>query len=172
MINILLTQGRVTVIDDADAHLARYKWFYGEGYAGRRKDGMLHHCIVGFPLDGLVVDHINRDTLDNRRVNLRIVTQRENLLNSSRINVNPRDAVEVRFCGVEYKTNLLLGKRGRQMNDIQKRALLAWCENDDCGEPIYEGDRHIEEISDEGSRYFYHTDCARKVTTPDSVQEN
>jgi hypothetical protein len=63
----------------------------------------------------------------------------------------------------------------KQMNDTKKRALLAWCENDDCGEPIYTGDKHIEEVSDAGNRYFYCSDCIVKPNTPDerlSDQEN
>jgi hypothetical protein len=63
----------------------------------------------------------------------------------------------------------------RQMNDIKKRSLLAWCENDNCGEPIYAGDKHIEEVSDAGNRYFYCSDCIVKEHTPDenlAGQEN
>ncbi len=55
-----------------------------------------------------------------------------------------------------------------QMNDTKKRPLLAWCENDDCGEPIYEGNKHFEEVSDAGNRYFYCASCNVKATTPDA----
>ena len=52
-------------------------------YSGR-KDGLcnklLHRIIMGAPED-FVVDHINRNPLDNRRDNLRIVTQQENCMN-------------------------------------------------------------------------------------------
>ena len=40
----------------------------------------LHRFITDAP-KGLVVDHINHDTLDNRDENLRIITHRENLQN-------------------------------------------------------------------------------------------
>jgi len=50
------------------------------------KDGLnmkfLHRIIMGDPED-LVVDHINGDTLNNCRENLRIVTQQENLMNQT-----------------------------------------------------------------------------------------
>ncbi len=59
-----------------------------------------------------------------------------------------------------------------EMYDTKKRELIAWCENDDCGEPIYSGDKHVEDVSDSGNRYFYHPHCTRKEVTPDEAQEN
>lgn len=49
---------------------------------GRTQRRYLHREIVGLePGDPLRVDHINRDTLDNRRSNLRICTDAENAQN-------------------------------------------------------------------------------------------
>jgi hypothetical protein len=39
------------------------------------------HRFILFPPDDMLVDHINHDTLDNRRDNLRIVTHSQNQLN-------------------------------------------------------------------------------------------
>lgn len=47
---------------------------------GPKGIGMIHKWIMN-PPSGLVVDHINYDTFDNRRCNLRIYTVRENTLN-------------------------------------------------------------------------------------------
>lgn len=40
----------------------------------------MHRLIIGAP-DGMIVDHINHNRLDNRRQNLRIVTPSENMRN-------------------------------------------------------------------------------------------
>ena len=45
----------------------------------------LHRMIMDAP-KGMVVDHINRNTLDNRKKNLRVCTIQENLQNQKREN--------------------------------------------------------------------------------------
>lgn len=75
------------LIDDVDAHLAARRWWlqldHGQRYyvigTGRIK---LHRAVLGLDFgDGRLVDHINGDTLDNRRANLRIVTTAQNAQN-------------------------------------------------------------------------------------------
>jgi hypothetical protein len=74
------------LIDEEDFHkiVAPYPWCLRAGYVTRcnseRRCLFLHREIIGCP-EGLVVDHINHDPLDNRRVNLRCVTHTENLRN-------------------------------------------------------------------------------------------
>ena len=75
-------------IDDYEEFVDGYKFCLSNGYVvySGTKDGLirkrLHRIIMGDPED-LVIDHINRDPLDNRRDNLRIVTRQENLMNLS-----------------------------------------------------------------------------------------
>lgn len=83
---IELGQQRHTWIDAADLPLlAGRRWWpqraarQGNWYAmGSR--GSLHGTLMGFP-SWMHVDHINGDGLDNRRCNLRVVTQMENARN-------------------------------------------------------------------------------------------
>jgi hypothetical protein len=66
----------VDIVKDYKWHLSVY------GYATSKKVGKLHRFIMNCP-DDMVIDHINRDPLDNRRENLRICTQQQNNMNKS-----------------------------------------------------------------------------------------
>lgn len=74
-----------TLIDIEDINLIKqYKWSDKEGYVytkPNRKSLSLHRLIMDAP-KGSVVDHINHDTLDNRKSNLRICTVQQNNWNS------------------------------------------------------------------------------------------
>ena len=78
------------VDDDMFDYLNQWKWMLNaQGYAIRNlllKEGegiiRMHRVINNTPED-LQTDHINRNKLDNRRCNLRSVTNRENAFNVS-----------------------------------------------------------------------------------------
>lgn len=81
-----LANGGVTVIDIEDLPKLRgHKWYQHMGYARARvSHGELHlsHVIMPCP-SGFFIDHINRNKLDNRKANLRIVTRSQNNANRS-----------------------------------------------------------------------------------------
>lgn len=87
---IPLTQGAVAIVDedDYDRLVEMGSWHLSDmGYAVRRgavegvKCTVRMHRIVNNTPDGLVTDHINRNRLDNRKINLRTVTQKLNMMN-------------------------------------------------------------------------------------------
>ena len=96
MKKIPLTQGKFALVDNEDFLLvSKYKWYYrksgrtnGEnGYAettlyrnGKRKTLFMHNLILP-PKKKLIVDHRNRNGLNNKRINLRLVTKWQNYHN-------------------------------------------------------------------------------------------
>ncbi len=86
-------RGKTVIIDgsDSDVYESRAWHVSDTGYVvwrgienGVKKTIRMHRVIAGAK-EGEIVDHINRNKLDNRRSNLRIVTQRENVHNSDRV---------------------------------------------------------------------------------------
>lgn len=71
-----------TKIDIQDIELVKnIKWSYANGYVRNSNQNIIMHRLITNAPEGMVVDHINRDPLDNRRFNLRICTQTQNLMN-------------------------------------------------------------------------------------------
>jgi hypothetical protein len=79
------------VVDDADFEwLSRWSWQLSgsKGYArrtikitgGKYRTLYMHRFIMSAD-NGIEVDHINGDSLDNRRQNLRLVTRKQNAQN-------------------------------------------------------------------------------------------
>lgn len=78
---IPLTQGKFVKVDNEDFDMLKdINWYYQVGYGYNDKTGMMHRLIMN-PPDDMVVDHINRDKLDNRRSNLRVCRQQDNTRN-------------------------------------------------------------------------------------------
>jgi hypothetical protein len=78
------------LIDTADfAEVSKHTWTVSPlGYASRfyTKDGkgitvLMHRHLIGNTAEKMVTDHINGNRMDNRRNNLRVVTQAENMFN-------------------------------------------------------------------------------------------
>jgi len=97
---IPLSQRKFAIVDAEDYdRFSKYKWHASNkgqtSYAQRNgPDGIvcMHRLIAGAP-PHLVVDHINHNGLDNRKKNLRLCTQAQNIYNSL-----PR-----RNCSSKYK---------------------------------------------------------------------
>ena len=86
MKKISLTQGQYAIVDDADYNYLNSlgSWHF-DRYAKKvtRKDGVIYmHRLLLSAKKGSYIDHINGNKLDNRRSNLRICTQQQNVHNS------------------------------------------------------------------------------------------
>lgn len=83
-----LTKGKYTIVDSEDYEfLKRFELCVtNTGYAKTSENLYLHRLILGVGDPRRVVDHINGDTLDNRKHNLRVTNQSINMSNTNKSN--------------------------------------------------------------------------------------
>ena len=108
---IKLTLGQYAIVDPEDYYrVNKYKWNAYRGYSSyyskrkvyNRKNGTektiyMHRWIMNAP-NGIVVDHINHNGLDNRKANLRFATLAEN----SRYARKTKNKFRSDYKGVQY----------------------------------------------------------------------
>jgi hypothetical protein len=126
VVSLELTDRTGTVVGatlvDHDVFVAArgYRWGLHEGYARARVAGKmapLHKFVFGADIPvGYEVDHISRDTLDNRRSNLRFVTHRQNTLNSGKQSNNTSGYIGVTWCKREQKWRAYVIGEGKRVN--------------------------------------------------------
>jgi hypothetical protein len=124
--DIQLTKGFVTIVDDDDVEkLSKYKWHaHNTGkkiYAATNiKDGtlFLHRFLLTVP-KGMLTDHINRDTLDNRKENLRIVTYQQNSFNSKSRTILPKGVCYDKQTG-KYIAQIMLDGKNIKLGRFNK----------------------------------------------------
>lgn len=85
----------------------------GSGYYMDSRGNYLHHKILK-PKDGYVIDHINRNKLDNRPENLRYLDIRRNCVNAKASN-----SIGIKNVYVDSKRNL--GKPYRVLFSIYRK---------------------------------------------------
>ncbi len=111
MKTIPLTKGQFTVVDDdIFDELIKYKWqakynkctqsYYAAGYVyfkGKSYTTRMHRIIMGIDSRDIYIDHIDHDTLNNQRHNLRIATHSQNMANR-----RPNRNAASKYLGVDY----------------------------------------------------------------------
>jgi hypothetical protein len=106
-IEIKLTKGQVALIDGDDLEFVRgYSWHAMQiadtpVFYAKSRYGLLHRLILNVER-GIEVDHANRDTLDNRRQNLRLATRVENGSNRRKPRKSSSTSV---YKGVSWDSN-------------------------------------------------------------------
>jgi hypothetical protein len=125
---IFLSEGKWTLVDSADYYwLNTFKWLvYGTGnnlYAVRNRliapnetRPVYMHRVIMNPPPGLLVDHKNNDSLDNRRQNLRFATPSENMLNRRK----------KKNCTSQYRGVWLLSHNGKYESQTSYRGKKIW----------------------------------------------
>jgi len=125
---IPLTQGKFAIVDPEDyERLSKYKWQAAKGnstfYAERRVATgrgrkylhiVMHREVLKVP-DGMFVDHINHNGLDNRKANLRPATYVENNRNRRKIKTNCCSRFKgVTWCKQRKKWQVFISFDGKQ----------------------------------------------------------
>lgn len=115
---IILSDGRTAKVDDEDyERLSEWSWNGSGGYAKRQATknnefNFMHRMVMNAPKN-VHVDHINRDTLDNRKENLRFASQAENSWNAGLSRRNKVGLKGVSVCNKtgKYKATIVVHRR-------------------------------------------------------------
>ena len=122
----ILPDGTEFIIDTEDIpRVDREFWRIGkEGYVYTGASMKLHRYLLGVTDPHVIVDHINRNRLDNRKKNLRIVSAFENSANHSRLSNNKTGYIGVYYSsyGERYEVKVGYNRKrirlGSSKNDL------------------------------------------------------
>lgn len=129
MKQLKLTQGLMAFVDDADYDkLSGFRWFVGCTRNSRHKYAVRHvakkenlgctkikmHIQIMGKSEGLQIDHVDGNGLNNCRSNLRFATQAQNMANR-RINKNNKSGFKgVSAHGSKFIASIGSGRRGSE----------------------------------------------------------
>ena len=116
---IPIGHGKFTLVDNRDyERLSKYRWCLDNKYVHRRRRGKIcwMHYEVLRPPEGKMTDHRSRNTLDNRRSNLRIANKSQNTHNSRLRKLNTSGYRGVSFHSQRKKWRATIMKDGRDIH--------------------------------------------------------
>lgn len=124
--NIELPDGSTVKVDASDyEYLSQWKWNNVGGYAARvvyptglkgaSYRVLMHRVILACP-EKLIVDHINHETLDNRKENLRIATRSQNQWNTLISKNNTSGHKGINWDRVNKKWRAGVGRNDKYIN--------------------------------------------------------
>jgi hypothetical protein len=107
---VSLPSNKFAIIDNIDGDLVTMNWSFNGRYATNWEHGSMHRLILERVLGRKLesheqVDHVNRDSLDNTRGNLRLATQSENNVNMCKIKTFKGDLPSSQYKGVSRHNN-------------------------------------------------------------------
>lgn len=144
---IFLTQDKFAIVDDEDfVELSKYKWYaHWDGYnwyalrnitlisgskAIFKQSTISMHRTIMHPLPGFEIDHRNKNSLNNKKTNLRICTHQQNIQN-----IRKKKGTS-KFKGVRWVK--LNHKWGAQIGTNGKTIYLGLFENESKAAKIYD----------------------------------
>jgi hypothetical protein len=145
-----LPSGQDVLLDDEDyERLERFRYYkHKKGYAyrfdessGHRKAYYMHHDVVG-NIKGMVVDHINGNKLDNRKENLRITTNAQNIHNTGNYKKQNKTSP---YKGVIWNKGAKAWQATMRINGEQRR--LGWFETEEAAANAY--NHHVKQLRDD-----------------------
>ena len=139
MREVTIKGGRVALVDDEDfERVNQFKWYIqankSNTYAmrisvidGKDKKIYLHRFILNLEnsTEKLDVDHINHNSLDNRKINLRACTRTQNMMNATFRKKSFSKYKGVSLCkdGINFRARIKINKIeiqiGRFANEIE-----------------------------------------------------
>ena len=87
---------------------------FGRRISGKMTMFLMHRMILGITNSKVQVDHINGDSLDNRRTNLRICNNQQNNFNKGRRKDNTSGSTGVRWHKQAQKWHARISLNGRE----------------------------------------------------------
>lgn len=111
MKEIVLSKGDIAFVDEEDyEYLSQHKWYLSNGYAISEKRVKMHRMILK-AAPGQLIDHQDRNKLNNQKYNIRIATKYQNVHNQQK-----RENTINKYKGVHYVKRIGLYQARCRMN--------------------------------------------------------